>query len=200
VKRKSGLLFKEKIMDNGERNYTRFLQGDKEGFIELIEEFENSLILFINSFVNDYHYAEEISDEVFLKLYTAKPRFRGDCAFRTWLYAMAKNIAVNYMKKHKKSKLSSLDDYFYLSDETDIEAEYIKSEDKAKLNRAIQRLKPEYLQVLHLIFFEELDNSQVARIMGKTNKQISDIIYRAKNALKAEMGKEDKNEQTKKKG
>ena len=82
-------------MDNGERNYTRFLQGDKEGFIELIEEFENSLILFINSFVNDYHYAEEISDEVFLKLYTAKPRFRGDCAFRTWLYAMAKNIAVN---------------------------------------------------------------------------------------------------------
>ena len=187
-------------MDNGERNYTRFLQGDKEGFIELIEEFENSLILFINSFVNDYHYAEEISDEVFLKLYTAKPRFRGDCAFRTWLYAMAKNIAFNYMKKHKKSKLSSLDDYFYLSDETDIEAEYIKSEDKAKLNRAIQRLKPEYLQVLHLIFFEELDNSQVARIMGKTNKQISDIIYRAKNALKAEMGKEDKNEQTKKKG
>ena len=179
-------------MDNGERNYTRFLQGDKEGFIELIEEFEKSLILFINSFVNDYHYAEEIADEVFLKLYTAKPKFRGDCAFRTWLYAMAKNIAVNYMKKHKKSKLSSLDDYFYLSDETDIEAEYTKSEDKANLNRAIQRLKPEYAQVLHLIFFEELDNSQVARIMGKTNKQISDIIYRAKNALKAELGKESR--------
>jgi RNA polymerase sigma-70 factor (ECF subfamily) len=194
VKRKSGLLFKEKIMDNGERNYTRFLQGDKEGFIELIEEFEKSLILFINSFVNDYHYAEEIADEVFLKLYTAKPKFRGDCAFRTWLYAMAKNIAVNYMKKHKKSKLSSLDDYFYLSDETDIEAEYTKSEDKANLNRAIQRLKPEYAQVLHLIFFEELDNPQAARIMGKTNRQISDLIYRAKNALKAELGKEDKNE------
>ena len=113
---------------------------------------------------------------------------------------MAKNIAVNYMKKHKKSKLSSLDDYFYLSDETDIEAEYTKSEDKANLNRAIQRLKPEYAQVLHLIFFEELDNPQAARIMGKTNRQISDLIYRAKNALKAELGKEDKNEQTKRKG
>ena len=187
-------------MDNGERNYTRFLQGDKEGFIELIEEYEKSLILFVSSFVNDYHYAEEISDEVFLKLYTSKPKFRGECAFRTWLYAIAKNIAAKYMRKHKKSGLSSLDDYFYLSDETDVEAEYIKSEDKANLNRAIRRLKQEYGQILHLIYFEELDNSEVARIMGKTNRQISDIIYRAKNALKAELGKEDKNESTKRKG
>ena len=184
-------------MDKGASSYRLFLQGNDQGFVEIVESYENGLILFLSNFINDRHLAEEVADEVFLKLYEDKPRFKGKCSFKTWLYAIGRNMAVNYVKKNRRSAISSFDDYFYLSDEIDIESEYIKSEEAVELHKAINRLKKDYSQVLYLVFFEELNNSEVAKIMGKSSRQISDLIYRAKNALKKELKKEVLHERSK---
>ena len=58
------------------------------------------------------------------------------------------------------------------------------------LHNVIQKLSPDYRQVLHLIYFEEFDTSQTAKIMHKTNRQITYLLYRAKKSLKSELERE----------
>ena len=77
-----------------------------------------------------------------------------------------------------------------MSDEEDIERQYLKEEQKIELHRAMRRLKPEYAQVLYLMYFEEFDTAEIARIMKKSKRQIGDLLYRAKKTLKSELEKE----------
>ncbi|MDO4864489.1 MAG: sigma-70 family RNA polymerase sigma factor [Ruminococcus sp.] len=174
-------------MDNGASSYLRFLNGDNEAFVEIIRQYKDGLVLFINSFVSNIHLSEEAADEAFLKLYVNKPRYRSGNSFKTWLYTIGRNTALNYLKKSKRISSEPIDDYYYISDETDIEAEYIKGEQNIILHQAIGALKKEYAQVLYLIYFEELTNAETAHIMGKTQRQLSDLIYRAKNSLRSEL-------------
>ena len=73
--------------------------------------------------------------------------------------------------------------------------EYVKApssmtEQKILLHRTMKKLKSEYFQVLYLIYFEGFTNSEAATIMKKSKRQIENLIYRSKNALKAELVKE----------
>jgi RNA polymerase sigma-70 factor (ECF subfamily) len=86
-----------------------------------------------------------------------------------------------------------IEDYFYLCDEVDIEENYIQSEEKLRVRHAIRNLKKEYAHVLYLVYFEDMTNSETAQIMGKSTKQIADLLYRAKNALKSELEKGEQN-------
>lgn len=174
-------------MDNGASSYLRFLNDDLSGFVEIVEEYKDGLMLFIDSFINDIHISEEAADETFLKLYVKKPRYKSEYSFKTWLYTIGKNTAVNYLKSLKRKNTSPIEDYYYISDETDIEAEYIKDEQNRAVRQAIRGLKKEYAQVIYLVFFEGLSNSEAAEIMGKSNRQVSDLIYRAKKALSVEL-------------
>ena len=58
------------------------------------------------------------------------------------------------------------------------------------LHKAIQRLKPEYEQVLYLSYFENFSNKETAAIMKKTTRQVENLLYNAKKALKNELEKE----------
>ena len=174
-------------MDNGASSYLRFLNGDKDAFVKLVEEYKNGLMLFINTFVKNIHLSEEAADETFLKLYVDKPKYKSDYSFKTWLYTIGKNTAANYLKKNKHRSDAPIEDYFYVSDNTDIEADYIKGERNIMIHHAIKVLKKEYAQVLYLVYFESLSNEETAKVMKKSNRQISDLLYRAKKALKAEL-------------
>lgn len=56
-------------MDNGASSYLRFLNGDKNGFVDIVKDYKDGLTLFINTIVKDIHISEEAANEVFLKLY-----------------------------------------------------------------------------------------------------------------------------------
>ena len=63
-------------MDNGASSYLRFLNGDNNGFTEMVREYKDGLIIFINCSEKDIHISEEIADETFLRLYVRKPEFK----------------------------------------------------------------------------------------------------------------------------
>ena len=91
-------------MDNGESSYRRFLAGDNEGLHEIICSYRAGLILYLNSFVQNVHTSEELTEDVFLELIIKRPKFSGKCSFKTWLYAIGRNITAKYLRKHKKLK------------------------------------------------------------------------------------------------
>ena len=129
-----------------------------------------------------------------MQLYIKKPKYKSDYSFKAWLYTIGKNAALDYLRKLKKGRCTHIDDYVYLSDKTDIEAEYIQGEENIGLHNAISKLKKEYAQVLYLIYFEGLSNQEAEKVMGKSSRQISDLIYRAKQALRAEIERREHDE------
>ena len=178
-------------VDNGECSYRRFLDGDDEGLTLIIKDYKDGLILYINSYVNNIYIAEELMEETFFKIAVKKPKFAGKCSFKTWLYTIGRNVAIDYLRHNSKASVSSIDNMEnYIKDETSLENIYIKNERKIMVHKALSDLKPEYRQVLWLIYFEEFSNSETAQIMNKSKRQIENLVFRAKQSLKTVLDKE----------
>ncbi len=178
------------VMDNGASSYLRFLQGDKDAIVEIVSEYNDGLVLFLNSFIGNICLAEEMAEDVFCDLLIEKPKFNGKSSFKTWLYAIARYKALHFLKKRAKAPEVPIDELYSLSDEVDIVKNHLKNEQKIQLHTALKRISPEYSQVLYLIFFEEFSNSETANILKKSNRQIENLLYRAKKALRSELEKE----------
>ncbi|MBP9989027.1 MAG: sigma-70 family RNA polymerase sigma factor, partial [Ruminococcus sp.] len=108
-------------MDNGASSYRRFLEGDSNGFVEIVRDYKDGLILYINSFVNNYYVAEELTEDVFVKLGIKKPRFSEKASFKTWLYTIGRNLAIDYLRKQSKRKTISLESGLDISDYQSLE-------------------------------------------------------------------------------
>ncbi len=96
-------------MDNGENSYRRFLVGDKEGLYEIICEYREPLILYLNSIVQNIHIAEELAEDTFFELAARKPDFSGKSSFKTWLYSIGFNIAAKQFRKRANITLVPID-------------------------------------------------------------------------------------------
>ena len=177
-------------MDNGAVYYRCILEGDKSAIYDLIADYREGLVLYINSIVNDFCTAEEIAEDTFFKLCLKKPEFSEKSSFKTWLYAIGKNEALNSIKSKTKHSEVPIDDFYDIADKENVELNHIKGEDKRQLHRTMKKLKPEYNQVLYLAFFEEFSNTEITEIMKKSERQIRNLLYRAKKALKKELEKE----------
>lgn len=177
-------------MDNGAVYYRRFLEGDRDAIIDIIADYREGLVLFINSFVDNICIAEEIAEDTFVKICTDRPKFSGKCSFKTWIFTIGKNAALNSIKKKSRHPEVPMDDLYEVADKENIEQNYIKGEDKLHLARALEKLNDDYRQVLHLVYFEDFSNNETAKIMGKSERQIRNLLYRAKESLKNILEKE----------
>ena len=177
-------------MDNGASSYRRFLDGDRNSFTELVTEYWDGLTLYLTGFTDNTAEAEEFAEEVFLKLYADKPDYSGKSSFKTWLYAVGRNTALNMLRKRRKLREAPLDDFYDVSDREDIERKHIHDENKKLLYNAMEKLCGDYRQVLYLVYFENFGVAETAEIMHKNERQISNLLYRAKAALKKKLEKE----------
>ncbi len=171
--------------DNGAAQYRRFLSGDDEGFTEIIKLYKDGLILFINSYVKNIYVAEDLAEDTFFKLLIKKPRFTEISNFKTWLYTIGRNMAVDYLKS--RAKIVDIPDegiVMMQQEEISIEKQYLMKEEKILLHRTIARLLPQYSEVLYLAYFELLSNAEIARVVHKNQKQVANLLFRAKQSLK----------------
>lgn len=132
-----------------------------------------------------------MAEETFVRIVTRKPRFVAKYSFKTWLYTIGRNIAVNYKKHERKLTSASIDDIENVSrDEEVLEHSYLRKEQKIIVHKALSKINPDYAKVLYLKFFEDLTNEQIARVMRRNRRQVENLIYQAKQSLKAELEKE----------
>lgn len=178
-------------MDDGANAYRRFLNGDDAGFVEIVRNYRDGLILYLNGFVRDIGDAEELAQETFVKIAVKKPKYAGKSSFKTYLYAVARNVALDYLKKRAGRKETPAEDSNEPSeDELNLEEAYIRDERKILTRRAIQKLKPEYRRILYLVYFENFGYKEAAIIMKKSIRSAESVAYRARLALKAELERE----------
>lgn len=177
-------------MDKGAEWYVQYLDGDEQAFVEIVRAYKDGLILYINGFVHNLSIAEELTEDVFVKLGVKKPKNKGGSHFKTWLYTIARHTAIDYLRKATKTRAVSLDACADMADEKGLEKTYFRRERDVTVHRAMNRLKEEYRQALWLVYFEDFSYQQVAKAMGKSVHSIETLVYRARRSLKTELEKE----------
>lgn len=179
-------------MDNGESSYRRFLDGDESAFGELLDLYSENLIFFINRYVGNVAIAQELSEDVFVDLIIHKRRYNFKTPLKTYIFAIGRNKAVSYVRRCARKPEYA---YEYIEEESDrrsIEDEFLRKERARELHEALDRLNEDYKTVLHLVYFEDMSNEEAAAVMKKNKKQIENLLYRAKQALRNELESEVK--------
>ena len=176
----------------GEINYRRFLDGDNDGLAEIIRQYRDGLVLYLNTFVSNITVAEDLCEDTFVKLGVKRPRYSGKASFKTWLYTIARNTAIDHLRRSSRTASVSIDECREISsDEASLEQSYIAEEERILLHRAMMRLRSEHRQILWLVYFEDMAVRDCAAIMKKKPHAAEMLLHRAKTALKRELEKED---------
>lgn len=171
-----------------EELYRRYLAGDEAGLSGLMEKYGDVLTLYINGYLRDIHEAEDLMIEVFSYLMAKRPRIRED-GLKPYLYKAARHMALR--RKSKRGAIFSLED---LAEEPEAETlveEVLHDKERNRiLHLCMERLHAEYQEALYLTYFEELSYAQAAKVMGKSVKQVTNLVYRGKQSLRKLLEKE----------
>ncbi len=178
-------------MDQGEKSYRRFLSGDWEGLREIIDEYYDSLVAYLNRYLRNLDDAEDMAEETILMLTTRRPTFRGEASFKTWLYGIGRNQTCAYLRENHRTVVVSPEDLNETAATQESAMDGLVREENQKLVRtAMERLPEEYRQILALRYYDEWSVSEIATAFGKSRHSVNGTLRRAKKALKQELKQE----------
>lgn len=175
-----------------------FITGNKNAFNFIVLKYQKRIYWLIRKFVLDHDDADDITQEVFLKLYKSLEDFRGDSALYTYIYKIAVNYSLNHLKKAKtvSSIKKDFDSEVFKIKSNDINSDEIfDSQINANIIReGIESLPEQQKAVFTLRFYEELPYEEIADILGtsvgglKANyfhafKKIQTYILKKKNKI-----------------
>lgn len=177
---------------SGEACYERFRSGDNSGFDDLMELYRESLIFFLLRYLPSVEDAEDAAEDAFVALLMHPYHSGRGASLKTYLFTLGRNRALNVLRRQKRERaLSDLtipepsrEDYRALEDRL------CSTESSRELLSAMDTLPGEYREALYLLYFEGLSVSDTARVMKKTRKQIENLSYRGRSALKEKLSKE----------
>ena len=178
-------------MDNGASSYRRFLDGDECAFDEIMKEYFDNLVFFIDRFVHDIHAAEDIAIDAFSDLVVNKHRYNFKVTLKTYLFMLGRSRALNYIKHRKVIDLVELSEAEnVLAEQETLEEIVLADERKRVVNDALNSLPDDMRIVIHLVYFEDLTYDEAAKVMRKNRKQVDNLLYRAKKELRIILGKD----------
>ncbi|MBO4767341.1 MAG: sigma-70 family RNA polymerase sigma factor [Lachnospiraceae bacterium] len=178
-------------MDQGEKSYRRFLNGDWEGLREIIDEYYDGLVAYLNRYLRNLDDAEDMAEETILTLTTRRPTFRGEASFKTWLYGIGRNQTCAYLRENHRTVVVSPEDLNETAATQESAMDGLVREENQKLVRtAMERLPEEYWQILALRYYDEWSVSEIATAFGKSRHSVNGTLRRAKKALKQELKQE----------
>lgn len=171
-------------MDNGASSYRRYLSGDEDAFREIVQAYFDSLVFFVERYVQDYAAAEDIALDAFTQLVVNKHRYNFKVSLKTYLFMIGRSRALDYIKHRGKLSMIELSEAEQVCATPSMEEVLLKDERKLAVNQALEQLSEQMRIAVHLVYFEELSCEDAARIMKKNTKQVYNLLYRAKNTLR----------------
>ena len=174
----------------------RILRGDTEAFSELIGRYEKSIVNYIYRYVMDYEESLDISQEVFVKAYYALDKYDQKFRFSTWLYRIARNAAIDNLRK-KQLNMRSIDEPHMLNDDQvrfQIPSPEITPEDRLSnsefvrnFNEAVQSLPLEYREVITLRHINHCSYQDIAAVCDIPIGTVKNRIFRGRELLRKKM-------------
>ena len=188
----------DKPLDNtGIELYRCFLESESKSLSDLeglVRLYRADLTRLIAGYVGNMDDAKDLMMDSFVKLGLSGAVFDNSTALKSYLFTIGKNLALNRWKHNERDRcmLKPIDDILEsvaaVGDTP--EDEFIKRERSAQLDRAMNRLKREHREVLRLLYFEGASFTDAGQMMDRTLKQVYNLVYNAKCALKKNLENE----------
>ena len=162
-------------------------EKNTELFGEIVQRYQNKIYSYIKRLINSREDAEDVTQEVFIKVYKNLYGFDIKKKFSPWIYRIAHNEAVNYIKKKSYFKILSIDQNEFLKNTMtqteDLIEKIIKNENSRKLRELLDKLSFKYKEVLVLKYYEEKSYEEISDIIRKPVNTVGTMINRAKSQL-----------------
>lgn len=175
-------------MDEGASSYRRFLDGDEAAFDDIMKALFPSLVAFLDRYVQDVHTAEDIAIDVFSDLVVHRRRYDFRVSLKTYLFMVGRSRALDYIRRRKRIRFEPLSEA--LAAEDSLEELVYREERKRRVAAAIRALPEDMAVAVHLCYLEGLTYAEAAKVMKKDRKQVDNLLYRAKKALRTILGEE----------
>ena len=168
-----------------------FKDGNRNGFNELVRRYQKKVYWIARRIVGSHDEADDVTQDVFVKVYEKLSAFRGDSEFYTWLYRIAVNTSFSVTSKRR---FKDLFQYNEVEDRVDIEQEadkaLLQKEYQSLLEDAIAELPKQQKAVFQLRYFDELQYQEIAKIMKRSEGAVKANYFFALNKIKSMMQKE----------
>jgi len=173
--------------------------GDAASFELLLHKYRTPLVNFLNRMVRDSAAAEDLAQEVFLRVYRARKRYVPNAKFTTWLFRIATNLALNALRDGRyRQREVSLDQpgesaeldqpAIELPDRQPGVEQQLMARDRAeRIRRAIQALPEKQRAAVLLHKYHELDYDEIARILECSESALKSLLFRAYETLRIEL-------------
>jgi len=186
-------------MNDGEL-VQQVLNGNNNAFRFLVSKYQRLVLHVVGRMVQQNDEVEDICQEVFIKVFKALKRFRGDSKLSTWIAKIAYNTAITHLRKQKRrGEVSYSEKPALISAEKDtgLNQKIIEKEEAKKyLLQLIETLPANYRTVLTLFHLEEFSYKEIEEITGMPEGTIKSYLSRARNILKGKIEKVARLEQT----
>ena len=173
----------------------RLKKGSSEAFRTLVEQSSQKVVNTCYGFVKNASDAEDIAQEVFLEVYKSIRTFRSDADLNTWLYRIAVNKSLDFLRKQKRKKrITDLRGLFLFKkakNSTDIApGDHLEQKERQELLREQIDLLPENQKIaLILSQYEQMPNARIADIMDTTESAVESLLHRARENLRKNLEK-----------
>ncbi len=177
-------------MDNNFKLLQLIAEGDKLAFRQFYALFNEKIYNTAISYVQNEADAEEITQDVFLKIYQNALKFKGDAAVSTWVYRITVNTALNVVRKKNRFSFLKLGKAESTIPDFDHPGILLEQKEDAKLLFAEIKTLPTNQQTAFILsLMEGLPRQEVATIMATTLKAVESLLQRAKKNLRAKLKK-----------
>jgi RNA polymerase sigma-70 factor (ECF subfamily) len=165
-------------------------------FEELVQRYQHRLVAVMNHLVGNTEEAEDLAQEVFLRIYRARKKYRPQSKFSTWLFTIANNLALNSLRARQRKPVVPLNTSDsgplgprpaeqLVSDRGSGPVKRVERQELAALIReALNGLNERQRMAVILNKFEDMNYAEIAEVMGLTTKAVKSLLSRARMNLR----------------
>jgi RNA polymerase sigma-70 factor (ECF subfamily) len=162
-------------------------EGDEEAFQQMVVEFGSMVVNLAFRFIGNKSDAEDVSQDVFIKIWKNVKSYKGESSLKTWVYRITVNESLNFVRRQKiNSFIGFLESGISISDDSAEEA-LLRKEKTNLVRKAIQKLPKNQRIAITLRSFKNLSYDEIAEIMDISKSSVESLLFRAKKGLKKKL-------------
>ncbi len=169
----------------------RFQKGDGRAFEELVRRHTRGVLNLVYRYLGDASGAEDMAQDVFVKVYRARKKYQPKAKFSTWLYRIAVNHCLNEIRSRRLQPASAapIDDLLEEPSAAPPDAELRREELRRDVKEAINALPENQRMAVLLARYQEMSYEEISEAMGLSMEAVKSVIHRAKETLQQRLAK-----------